>query len=250
MKRLLTGLLACVLTLLCASASAQDYARERRWAQEIVPDVVVGDAVYLRQANRHEFLGLYVSVKNANAAVLLVHGRSVQPNFGIIGVLRVALADMGYTTLAIQMPVLAASVKSSEYYPKVFPDALERIRIGARWLRARGYSKVVLLSHGLGSWMANVYFNETRHTPFAAWVCLGRTGTFGPLKYVKAPVLDVYGQRDLPSVLRTVAVRRAELSHIPGSAQVMIHGTGHFYTGKESELAAVIGRFIDREVVK
>ena len=107
MTRLLAGLLTFVLTLWCSSASAQDYVREKHWADEIVPDLVVGDALRLRQANGHEFLGLYVEAKDAKAAVLLVHGRGVQPDFGVIGELRVALGDMGYTTRSIQMPVLA-----------------------------------------------------------------------------------------------------------------------------------------------
>ena len=250
MRKFLAGWLTLVLALVCISAYAQDYAREKHWAEEIVPDLVVGNAVRLRQANGHRFLGLYVEVNNAKAAVLLVHGRGVHPNFGVVGELRVALADMGYTTLSIQMPVLAAGAKSSAYYPKLFPDADERIALAARWLRARGYSKIVLLSHSLGSWMANVYLEKVRRQPFAAWVCLGRTGTFGRLKPLKVPVLDVYGQHDLAPVVRAAAARRAWLRHDPGSRQVMIPGTGHFYTGQESELAAVIGRFIAREVVK
>ena len=30
-------------------ARGQDYAREKRWANEVVPNIVVGDAVWLRE---------------------------------------------------------------------------------------------------------------------------------------------------------------------------------------------------------
>ena len=86
-----------VLALLLAAplARGQDYAREKRWAEEVVPNIVVGDAVWLKEKEAREFLGLYTAVKGAKQAVLLVHGLGVQPNYGLIGELRGALSDMG-----------------------------------------------------------------------------------------------------------------------------------------------------------
>ena len=248
MNRLVVALLAVGLTLVSASAGAQDYAREKRWANEVVPDLVVGDAVWLRQANGHEFLGLYTRAKNPKAAVLMVHGLGVQPDFSFFGPLRSGLADMGYSTLSIQMPVLAADAKVADYYPKLFPDAIERIRLGERWLAAKGYTRIVLLSHSLGSWMSQAYFARTPGAPFAAWVCLGRGGGFGGLKNVKVPVLDVYGDHDLPAVMKAAARRRAALEKIPGSSQIVIAGADHFYHDREAVLQAAIGRFLARVV--
>ena len=190
-----------VILLAAPSAQAQDYAREKRWADEVVPNVVVGDAVWLKEKEGREFLGLYSAVKGAKRAVLLVHGLGVHPDHGLIGVLRVALSDMGYATLSIQMPVLAADAKAADYYPKLFPEAIERIGAGAAWLAGKGYAHPVLLSHSLGSWMSESYFAATPEAPFAAWVCLGRGGPFGDLANVHLPVLDVHGVNDLPLVL-------------------------------------------------
>lgn len=36
---------------------------------------------------------------------MLVHSVGVHPDFGVVGILRASLADMGYTTLSIQLPV-------------------------------------------------------------------------------------------------------------------------------------------------
>ena len=238
--------IAAALALACgiASAAAQDYEREKRWAAEVVPNVVVGDALQLKLPSGREFLGLYAERKGAHAAVLLVHGVGVHPDHGVTGILRVALAEMGYATLSIQMPVQKSDATLEDYYPAVFPEAVERIRAGARWLQAKRHPRLVLLSHSMGSWMSNVYYEQARDAPFAAWVCIGLTGGFGGMGNVRIPVLDLYGENDLPPVLRADWRRRLTLHSIEGSKQVRIAGADHHFSGKEKELAAAIREFI------
>jgi len=235
---------ALALVLAAGAAPAQDYEREKRWAAEVVPNVVVGDAVQLKLPSGREFLGLYAERKGAQAAILLVHGVGVHPDHGVIGILRVALAETGYSTLSIQMPVQKSDAALEDYYPAVFPEAVERIRAGARWLQAKRYPRLVLLSHSMGSWMANVYYEQTRDAPFAAWVCIGLTGGFGGMGNVRIPVLDLYGENDLPPVLRADWRRRLTLHSIEGSKQVRIAGADHQFSGKEKELAAAIRDFV------
>ena len=142
---------AWVLLAAALPAAAQDYEREKRWAAEIVPNLVVGDAVQLKLPSGREFLGLYAERKGAPAAVLLLHGVGVHPDHGVIGTLRVALADMGYATLSIQLPVQKSDAQLEDYYPAVFPEAVERVRAAGAWLADHGYRRVVLLSHSMGS---------------------------------------------------------------------------------------------------
>ena len=237
-------LAAFILALCALPALAQDYEREKRWAAEIVPGLVVGDPVQIPLASR-TFLGIYAEAKTAKPAILLVHGVGVHPDHGVIGILRASLADLGYTTLSIQMPVQKSDATVRDYYPAVFPEAVERIGAGARWLQAKGARKIVLLSHSMGSWMANVYYEKTPEAPFAAWICMGLTGGFGGMQNVHVPVLDMYGEHDLPPVLRADSRRRSTIGSIAGSKQVMISGADHHYIGKEKELAAAIRDFID-----
>jgi len=243
LSRILT---VVVLALMLAAplARGQDYAREKRWADEVVPNIVVGDAVWLKEKEGREFLGLYTAVKGAKQAVLLVHGLGVQPNYGLIGELRVALSDMGYATLSIQMPVEAAGAKAADYYPKLFPEAIERIGAGAAWLAQKGFAHPVLLSHSMGSWMSEAYFAATPQAPFAAWVCLGRGGPFGDLDNVRVPLLDVYGANDLPLVLRWSVERGHVVQRHAGSKQIVISASDHFYTGRERALEDQIGDFL------
>ena len=240
MKSLLALLLAFALP-----AAAQDYEREQRWAAEVVPNLVVGDAVRIRAEGR-TFLGIYTEARNPKAAILLVHGIGVHPDHGVIGFLRVALSEMGYATLSIQMPVLKSDAVSADYFPSLFPEAVARIQAGAAWLAAKGHARTALLSHSLGSWMANVYFERTPDPPFAAWICLGRSGPFGKMGDARIPVLDVYGENDLPAVRRDDWRRRLALEGMPGSRQVMLPAADHHYLGRERELAAEIGAFLSQ----
>jgi pimeloyl-ACP methyl ester carboxylesterase len=237
-------LAAALVVAAALPAAAQDYEREKRWAAEVLPSLVVGDAVQLKLPSGREFLGIYAAAKPAKPAVLLVHGVGVHPDHGVIGVLRVALADLGYPTLSIQMPVQKSDAGVNDYYPTVFPEAVERIRAGGRWLAARGHRRIVLLSHSMGSWMSNVYYEETPAPPFAAWICMGLTGGFGRMGNVQVPVLDLYGENDLAPVLRADWRRRLMLNTIEASKQVMIPRADHHYIGREKEVAAVIDRFL------
>jgi pimeloyl-ACP methyl ester carboxylesterase len=223
---------AAFAALAAGGAGAQDYEREARWKAEVVGNLVVGDAVEITPPRGRAFLGLHTP--GEKAAVLLVHGLGVHPDHGVIGSLRVALSDMGFATLSIQMPVLAADARPEDYHPALFPEASQRIAAAAQWLSARGHRRLVLASHSLGAWMSQVHL-ERGTAPFAAWIAMGRGG---PMPALALPVLDVYGEQDNPAVLQSASARRA-------TRQAIIRGADHFYTGKEDELARVLREFID-----
>lgn len=238
-----------LLAALCTTAlqsAAQDYAREARYADEVASGVVVGDAVRIQAASGREFLGLYTPVAGGKSAIVLVHGVGVHPDFGLIGLLRAKLSDLGYTTLAIQMPVQAKEAMVDDYYPTVFPDAADRMAKAADWLRAKGHAKVVLLSHSMGAWMANEYLDKAHTaTPYQAWVVMGLTGgySWGMRRYA-LPILDVYGEQDIAPVLGAVGRRKWALKEANGSRQVKIDGADHHYTGRESAVAAAVDAFL------
>jgi len=244
--------LTLLLALVSLSASAQDYAREARWKSEVLGNLVVGDAVEVRLPGGRAFLGLYTAGEPAKPAVLIVHGIGVHPDHGVIGILRGALADMGFSTLSIQMPVLAADAQSEDYHPELFPEASARIAAGHAWLGAKGHRVVVLASHSLGSWMSQYHLESGKNPSsqsgkparFAAWVSMGRSGALGDPAKIGVPVLDVYGEKDLPAVLSSAAARRETLQRLPRSRQSVIAGADHFYTGREQQLSAAIREFI------
>ena len=245
----LTSLIAFAATLASSHAAAQDYAREKRWADEIVPAVVVGDPVYLQQTRgknpSHKFLSLYTDAPGGKTAIVLAHGVGVHPDHGLVGALRLRLNDAGFATLSIQMPVAGAEAKVEDYYPTLFDEAAERIDVAGRWLQGKGYKHIVLLSHSMGAWMANEYLITAEHTPFAAWICIGVTGRILSPSSIKLPTLDLYGEHDFEQTRRAAPLRRMmKLFMASGSEQVEVPGADHYMAGKENDAAAEIVKFV------
>ena len=238
-----TAIRTAVAVLSCAASLtfAQDYEREKRWADEVAPGVVVGDAVWIEAGSGRKFIALYTPVKGAKDAVVIVHGLGVHPDYGVNGVLRSRLADLGHTTLSIQMPVLAAVAKADDYAP-VIPDAVDRIARAAAWLRERSpNTKLVLVTHSVGAWMGNAYLEGAAASPYRAWVSLGRSGPFtGGVRAIRQPTLDVYAEDDFNAVIEGADARRKALAAAPGSKQLVIAGTDHYFARKEDDLARAI----------
>jgi alpha/beta superfamily hydrolase len=243
--------LPLLLALACGATAAAppDYEREARLRAEIVPNLVVGEAIDLRAAER-VFLGIYTAPANGSApasstAVVLVHGSGVHPDWNFIGKLRMELADQGFATLSIQMPVRPAGAAHAEY-AELMPLAAQRIAAAAAWLQQQGHRDLVLVSHSLGSRMADAYFARRDSTPFRAWASLGIVGG----NYTDAPrptglaLLDVYGSEDFDDVVKLASARAAALPR--GSRQLRIDGADHFYAGREAELLRELARFLAR----
>ncbi len=238
--RHLTLILAACLSL---SALAADYAREKKWADEILPAVLVGEPVWLEGMKGHRFLGLYTPATGAKAAVIVVHGIGVHPDWGLISHLRQHLPDHGYSTLSIQMPVLAADARG-DAYPPTFPDAAVRLGRAAAWLKAKGYGKVAIVSHSLGSRMSYVHLTRDSGKEIAAWVSIGSPGA-EDWSRLRLPVLDIYGEHDLAAVLQQAGKRAKALRH-PKSAQIRAAGADHFFEGQDAALLDYVRGYLDK----
>jgi pimeloyl-ACP methyl ester carboxylesterase len=231
------------LVLAAQLAHGADYVREKKWADEITPGLVVGDPLYLEGPNGHRFLTLHTGAGNARAGLVIAHGIGVHPDWGLIGTLRSSLADQGYTTLSVQMPVLAAEAKPEEY-PATFDEAAERLRIALDALRAQGHQKLALVSHSMGSRMVRAYLTKNPGTQAAAWVCIGLGGT-EDFSGLRLPVLDLYGEHDLPAVLDAAKRRAPSLTASPRSRRVVVPGADHFFNNQGPALVKQVKDFLD-----
>ncbi len=225
-----------------ASFAGSDFAREQKWADEVVPGIVVGDPVYLQMKDGHKFLSIYTETKGAPMGLVVVHGIGIHPDWGMVGTLRSQLAEHGYTTLSIQMPILANDAKP-EAYDALFPEAAERIDLAVDYLHVKGYGKVVIVSHSMGSAMSH-YYVVKHQDKLAGWAALGM-GHDLDYAGVHIPVLDMYGQNDLKPVMKFAAKRTATLRKIPRSMQLKIAGADHFYNGHEPEMVQGVQAFLE-----
>jgi len=221
-----------------------DYVREKKWADEITPGIVVGDPVYLEEKAGHKFLTIYTAAPNAQAGLVIVHGIGVHPDWGLINTLRSALVDHGYTTLSVQMPVLAAEA-NPEDYRSTFDEAAERLKIAMDFLQAKGYKKIAIVSHSMGSRMTHAYLTREPSAPIRAWVCIGLGGE-DDFRHMTLPVLDLYGENDLPAVLQGAQKRAASIKDLPRSQQVMAPQTDHFFNNQQTELVRYVRDFLDK----
>jgi alpha/beta superfamily hydrolase len=232
--------------------SAQDYGREDRIANQVKEQLVVGDAFSITAPNGKPFLGLYTAPKNTGKtshAILLLHGVGSHPDFGIIGQLRAELSDLGYATLAIQLPIQGSNATIDDYFPKVFGDAKQRIASSLNWLATKGFESPVLLSHSMGSWMANEYLDEHHaKKQISAWICMSLTGSYSwTMRQYSMPILDVYAQNDIKPTLAAIGRRKTALT-TDGSRQLMVADTTHDYSGKAKTLADEINLFLIQAV--
>ena len=245
------GLAAILAIAAIAGAHAQDFEREVRWRAEVVPGLVVGEAVDLPGPAGRPFLGVLTEpakvVRKATTLLVIVHGMGVHPDFGVVGALRMELADRNFATLSIQMPVLPSDAPP-ERYEALFGNAAARIANAAAWARGEGFVDLVLISHSLGSRMSNAYFDRAATPVFRAWIALGLGVPFSEqfANRPPLPVLDVYGEQDLAPVLKNAAVR-ATVATASGGQQHRIAGADHFYAGREAELVAMIAAYAARK---
>ena len=245
----------CAWLALISPAMASDYEREARFADLVKSELVVGDAVTLSPqpgspAKFRPFLGLYAKGKADLPALVLAHNVGNHPDEGLTGSLRQRLFDMGYTTLAIQLPIGAKEATIDDYYPALFPEASSRLQAASAWLKGKGHTKVVLISHTMGSWMANVYLDQQavrdNFNAYQAWVCISLTGGYSfAVRNYPFPVLDLYGEQDIPVTVSS-AWRRAGSLRLAatGSKQVMIAGADAQWRGKEPAAADAIVEFL------
>lgn len=238
-----------LLVVSCPAFAASDYAREKNWVDEVTPGIVVGDPVYLEQKNRHKFLGIYTEAAHAKMGLVVVHGVGIHPDWGMVGTLRQRLPDYGYTTLSIQMPVLAVDAKP-ETYVSTFPEAVERLQLAVAYLKQKGYTRIALVSHSMGSRMSYAYMARNP-VDISAWAALGMPAALGNpggavvYNNIKVPVLDLYGDNDLPQVLAGGAKRKTSLKGKATSKQIVIPNTDHFFAGHEDEMVKTVKDFLD-----
>lgn len=240
-------LLLLATSLLAGAVRAQplsDLAREKRWADQVLPSLVVGDALWL-ESGGVKFLALYAAPEKPRGAVLLLHGAGLHPDHGITGELRVALVERGWATFSVQMPVHGAEVDDGAAYRKLFPEAGGRIEAALAMLRAKGFARPVVVSHAMGTGMFHGWWRTQRDPAIRAWVAMSMYGVFEGVKGAPFPVFDLYGRNDYRGVRGPADDRREILDGLPGSRQLAAPEGGRFLAGGEPTVLKEVAGFLE-----
>ena len=227
------------------------YAREERMISEIEDAVMDGDVEYLPISDDKEVFSIYMDpdADTPKGGVIILHSRGYHANWNsTIKPLRVGLAEKGWHTISLQMPVLDKDATYYDYVP-IFPYAHERIDAAIDFYKQRGIDNIVLVSHGCGAHMAMSYFDKYGDDKISAYVGIGMGATDYKQKVIKRmpldvmlkPVLDVYGGKDFPGVRRSAEEREwlMSLSGNQKSTQKIIKGADHYYKDEDKAQALV-----------
>lgn len=264
--------MSCVFTALvimaCNSAMAvSDVNKEKRIADQTLETLFIGEAVWLEGNNK--FLALEnnevsssVSQPPSGSVILLIHGSGQGPDTPfVIAPLRELLAERGYPTLSIQMPVLSENTSYADYQTTL-PDARSRIIAAIEYLKKQQKNRITIVAHSLGSAMLMDWVGQEDLQSIESIVTLGLGAHLKAteleaklemqqhyedvFKKVTIPFLDAYGENDYKPVLASASLRKEAVknTHIK-SQQMMISGGDHFFADIEETLVERIIEWLD-----
>jgi len=253
-RLLFNKILLIFLLSLSVNLYASDLAKEKRWADQVVDSIMDGDAVWLNDGS-NDFLGIYMQAEEKKAhSVIIIHGTGVHPDWSqVVQPLRIGLAEQGWNTLSIQMPVLANDADHLDYAP-LYDEVAPRIDAAIKYLSKQGSSDIVLIGHSQGSTMAAYYLSLSKQA-IKGFIAIGlsafgkdvRMNGVKSLEKINIPVLDLYASKDLESILsstklRTIAAQKALNNNF---TQTKIEGN-HFYDGHEDNLVKTVADWLKK----
>ena len=239
-----------------------DLEREKRMAVEVEDAVLDGDVIFLKDGGSsegHEFMAIDQEPEDeTKGAVIILHGRGFHPNWeDTIYPLRTQLPAKGWRTLSLQMPVLIKTAKYNDYIP-LFSQAGSRIDAGIKYLKEQGIDNIVLFAHSCGAHMAMEWIREKNGKVegiISAYIGAGMGATdykqpmeqAFPLPKMTIPVLDIYGDKEYPAVLRMAPGRLAMIKKAGNkkSKQVVVPDANHYFTDKGDELVAPVAEWLN-----
>jgi len=270
-------LLISLIFLSSSKVIAVNLESEKRWAEQLRDNIVVGEAVDLplvgvksdsaaSQGAENTFFGIYTphSTDKPKGAIILLHGTGAHPGWGdVIHPLRVELPDKGWATLSIQLPLALPDKKDEESLKKVIDASVPRIEAAINYLNSKTYGRIVIISHSFGSLMALNFLelktqaaNKDNSPIIAAAVIIGTpsSGTTAPfnspkmIEKINTPLLDLYGSNDLDVVIHTAKARKiaAKKAKNRKYRQSKTIGADHFYNGLNNELISYVSNWLKK----
>jgi len=241
---------AFLLFLICFFISqasvASDLAKEKRWADQVVDSLLDGEAIMLNDGTS-DFLAIDTRADEPkDVGIIVIHGIGIHPDWEtIVRPIRVELAAEGWNTLSLQMPILGNDATSADYEP-LMKEVPARIDAGIRQLFKNGAKKIIIIAHSMGAQMTNYYLAHKKvykeaqtETPITAYIAIGM-GNDNFLKKINLPMLDLYGEKDLPMVLSSASKRLAAAAHNKQYTQKKVAGANHFFEDQDEDLVKAV----------
>ncbi len=210
-------------------------------------------------------------------AIVLVHDNGRHPAWpAVIEPLRAGLPEHGWATLSIHVPAITEPPESGEMV-ELLDTTRTQLQAAIRFLTGRGYRNVVVAGHGMGAAMVTDFAAAAQDAEIVGVVLIGlrnfgatdepRLDTPALLRNIRVSLLDLYGSKDHPDVVRAARSRvsavqagplstgqyaRGGVTHFdiePGEAvfrQIRFEGADHDFTGLAPELLKTVRGWLER----
>jgi pimeloyl-ACP methyl ester carboxylesterase len=253
-RNLSAGIALLCITLL-VPCWGSDLAKEKRWADQVIDQLFDGEVVWLT-AGGVDFLGLYTrAAAEPKGGIIVLHGIGVHPDWPqVINPLRVGLAEEGWNTLSVQLPILINEAETAKYLP-LFAEVPPRVEAAIRYLQTQNSRPIFIVAHSMGVSMAAHYLGGKPDSIISGLVAIGSSaGGKGSLdesaarfSRLRSPMLDIYGENDLVPVLTGVATRAsvAAASENDDFTQIEVSGADHFFDGYEQQLLDAVSSWLE-----
>jgi len=231
---------------------ASDTAREKRLADNIKESILTGEVVDLK-ADGEDFIVLVTNnePEKPRGSIIILHGMNSNPNAPkITRPLRSQLAETGWVTASIQLPLAAADASVNDNLALI-KESYPRIRATLNYMHENFKNRpCVLVAHSLGAIMATSFLAEQKKLACDALILIGLPNLPSDLpeadgneslKKVGIPTLDIFGSQDLDNVKNMAPSRKLILKKTNKlNRQVEISGADHNFNGLDETLVRAI----------
>jgi pimeloyl-ACP methyl ester carboxylesterase len=237
-------------------ALSSNLEREKRIAESVQDSIIIGEVISLKTADA-EFIGLLSNEEpvTPRGSIIILHGMGSNPNAPhIVYPLRSQLAELGWITASIQLPI-AAHGASVDDNLALIKESGPRIEATLDYMRENfKNSPCVVIAHSLGAIMATDYFAHQEKLVCDALVLIGlptlpstlaEAQSTELLQKISIPVLDIFGSQDLDSVKKTAPTRKfALIKNNSLNRQIEISGADHAFNGLDDTLVLSIHNWL------
>jgi pimeloyl-ACP methyl ester carboxylesterase len=261
MRQIVQLSVVCLLLLgsgLPAIADSVDRDWEKETSERLAENVKATEVLWL-EGKGDNFLALYTKQTNetAHGAVIILHAMGGHADWPqIVSPIRTKLPEQGWTTLSIQLPVIAPE-NQIEDYGKTLTQAVARIEAAIKYLHEQKFLNIVVVGHGFGAVTTLVYLEREKKRKVVALVALGlqeyafvkpAINILDLIEKSKIPVLDIYGSRDFRNVINQAPDRRlaAKKGNNKQYVQLEIDGADHYFNKMEDILIKRIRGWLDK----
>ena len=245
-------LMGFMLTYQVSAKDIQAQNREQQIAEKLAL-IVNADEIVSLKASGGRFIGIYQRAKmgESRGVVILAHGMGAHPDWpDVISPLRTQLPEFGWSTLSIQMPILSPEEPVAEY-GKTLKIAKSRLNAAIDYLHTWEIEQIILLGYSFGAVQVASYLASGKNKNVKAFVSVSMLSqkfikpgldVFKLIGGIDLPMLDIYGDEDLPDVRRGSDDRRLAASKNGNRdfKQIELKHAGHHYQGVEDALVEQI----------